>query len=52
MSTTTYIINGYKVRRGAYPWHVGLYTIVNSTNMQYICGGTLLNDRVILTGIS
>lgn len=43
------IVNGYKSREGDWPWHASILHIDLSLNIQYKCGGTLLNDNSILT---
>ena len=43
----TLIISGTVVERGQYPWQVAIYM---KRNKELICGGTLLNQRVISTG--
>ncbi|KYB29441.1 hypothetical protein TcasGA2_TC031984 [Tribolium castaneum] len=42
----TLIVNGTNAIRGDYPWQVALY---NKTSKVLLCGGSLLNQRVILT---
>ncbi|XP_063918253.1 clotting factor C-like isoform X2 [Zophobas morio] len=42
----TLIVGGKKAKRGKYPWHVALYDAQSKT---LLCGGTLLNQRVVLT---
>ncbi|XP_063918421.1 uncharacterized protein LOC135133832 [Zophobas morio] len=42
----TLIIGGKKAERGKYPWQVALYDAQSKT---LLCGGTLLNQRVVLT---
>ncbi|KAJ3653969.1 hypothetical protein Zmor_013188 [Zophobas morio] len=42
----TLIIGGTVVERGQYPWQVAIYM---KRNKELICGGTLLNQRVIST---
>mgnify|MGYP005984400003 CR=1 FL=1 len=43
----TSIIGGEKAERGEYPWQVALY---DAKSKNLLCGGTLLNQRVVLTG--
>lgn len=47
VKSPTLIVNGDNVTRGDYPWQVAIY---NKTNEVLICGGALVNQRVILTG--
>lgn len=39
-------MNGDNVTRGDYPWQVAIY----KNKKTLICGGSLINQRVILTG--
>ena len=43
----TLIVRGNRTKKGDYPWQVALY---RATTKKFLCGGTLLNERVILTG--
>ena len=43
----TLIVGGNETQRREYPWQVALY---RSSDKELLCGGTLLNQRVILTG--
>lgn len=44
-----YVSLGDAVEDGQYPWHAGLY--FNNTNKEIIlqCGGTLLNNRIVIS---
>ncbi|XP_063910061.1 uncharacterized protein LOC135127544 isoform X1 [Zophobas morio] len=42
----TLIVRGNRTKKGDYPWQVALY---RATTKKFLCGGTLLNERVILT---
>ncbi|XP_063910656.1 clotting factor C-like [Zophobas morio] len=42
----TLIVRGSETKKGAYPWQAALYRKVDKT---FLCGGSLLNERVILT---
>jgi hypothetical protein len=44
---TDKIVGGNSTRQGLFPWHVAIYL-----NDVIICGGSLLSERVILTGES
>lgn len=43
------IVGGTVVPKGDYPWTVALY---HGDNKDFICGGTLISSRLILTGKS
>lgn len=43
------IVNGYKSKEGDWPWHASILHIEINQNIQYKCGGTLLNSNSILT---
>jgi dynein heavy chain len=45
---TPYITNGVGTERGQWPWHVGIYLLVDN-ELQYICGGALITDQSVLT---
>ncbi|RZC36204.1 Trypsin domain containing protein, partial [Asbolus verrucosus] len=45
---TTLIVHGNNVTRSDYPWQVAIYR-TNATKKELICGGTLINQRIILT---
>jgi hypothetical protein len=47
VNAQTLIVNGKPVKKGDYPWQVALYTL---NDKELICGGSLLNQRVVLTG--
>ena len=42
----TLIVNGDTVQQGEYPWQVGIY----GARKQFVCGGALISQRLILTG--
>lgn len=44
----TLITHGFKTREGLWPWHVALYHNTKFTR-NYVCGGTLINRKTILT---
>jgi hypothetical protein len=46
VNAQTLIVNGKPVKKGDYPWQVALYTL---NDKELICGGSLLNQRVVLT---
>lgn len=51
-SVGPYIINGQRAARGAWPWQVVVYTGIYSFGQferLTLCGGTLINDRWVLT---
>ena len=43
----TLIVAGSQTKVGDYPWQAALYRVIDK---ELICGGSLLNERVILTG--
>ena len=43
----TLIVGGTEAERGKYPWQIALY---DAKSKILLCGGTLLNQRVVLTG--
>jgi len=43
-TTGPYIVNGQLAARGAWPWQVSIYY-----DHKFICGGSLINDRWVLT---
>lgn len=43
------IVNGRKTRDGDWPWHASILHVELDQNIQYKCGGTLLNSNSILT---
>lgn len=42
------IYGGIETRRGNWPWVIAIY-IKNQTNLKFICGGSLINNRDIVT---
>lgn len=45
---TELLIGGQKVKRGHYPWTIALYK-KKSEGFSHICGGSLLNQRIVVT---
>ncbi|XP_055621206.1 elastase-1-like [Toxorhynchites rutilus septentrionalis] len=45
--TRSLITNTYEVQPGDYPWHAAVYLV--SPVKQYICGGTLVGQNVVIT---
>lgn len=43
------IINGYPAIRGQFPWQVGIRLRISDTESRQHCGGTVINDRWIIT---
>lgn len=41
------IVHGYKSPRGAFPWYIALYQDNN-----FICGGSLVSKKYVITGIT
>lgn len=48
MKQRGFLLNGESTQPGDWPWHAAIY--LRNKNLKYICGGTLISDRVILTG--
>ncbi|KAJ8932159.1 hypothetical protein NQ314_014885, partial [Rhamnusium bicolor] len=48
VATNSLVVNGNTVPRGAYPWLVALFG-VKATGLNYMCSGTLISDRHIVT---
>ncbi|XP_060534404.1 serine protease gd-like isoform X2 [Cylas formicarius] len=48
IATNSLIVNGNRVPRGAYPWLVAIF-VVKATGLNYICSGSLISDRHIVT---
>ncbi|XP_011057475.1 PREDICTED: limulus clotting factor C-like isoform X2 [Acromyrmex echinatior] len=45
----TLIVNGFAARTGIFPWHVGIYAKENTDRYQQICGGTLINNNLVIS---
>ncbi|KYN22959.1 Limulus clotting factor C, partial [Trachymyrmex cornetzi] len=45
----TLIVNGFTARTGIFPWHVGIYAKENTDGYQQICGGTLINNNLVVS---
>jgi hypothetical protein len=43
------ITHGQKTARGQFPWHAALYQS-KDIHLKYICGGSLIGPKTILTG--
>ncbi|XP_037031047.1 limulus clotting factor C-like [Bradysia coprophila] len=43
------IVNGHTSKEGDWPWHTGILHIEINRNIEYKCGGTLLNTDSVLT---
>ncbi|KOB68037.1 Pattern recognition serine proteinase [Operophtera brumata] len=41
------VAGGERVKRGEFPWHAGIYK--NITTYQQVCGGSLINNRVVIS---
>jgi hypothetical protein len=44
------ITHGQNTARGQFPWHAALYQS-KDINLKYICGGSLIGPKTILTGM-
>ncbi|XP_062546160.1 polyserase-2-like [Armigeres subalbatus] len=40
---------GWKVEEGQWPWHVAIFHRHPNETLQYVCGGSLLNEKHLLT---
>lgn len=50
-SSVSLIADGYPEKRGGAPWNVAIYsTEFNSETPRFICGGTLINAELVLSG--
>ena len=48
--TLTRIVNGTPARKGAWPWQVAIgYRNPNDDTIDYLCGGTLVTTRHVVT---
>ncbi|KYQ49917.1 Limulus clotting factor C [Trachymyrmex zeteki] len=45
----TLIVNGSPARAGIFPWHVGIYAKESTDRYQQICGGTLINNNLVVS---
>lgn len=43
------IVNGYTSKEKDWPWHAAILHVALNQNIEYKCGGTLLNSNSILT---
>lgn len=43
------ISGGTAVQEGDFPWHVGIYRRLQ-TSLQYICGGSIISEKLVLSG--
>jgi hypothetical protein len=49
--STALIVKGDTTNKGEFPWQVAIYQRRgNPETKQLICGGTLISERIILTG--
>lgn len=49
ITTNHLIFDGHVVPRGAYPWLVAIF-LVKTTGLNYICSGSLISNRHVVTG--
>ncbi|ODM96450.1 Limulus clotting factor C [Orchesella cincta] len=45
---TPFIVNGQSIKRGQWPWHVGIF-VEHEGKLTYICGGSLVTENAVLT---
>lgn len=50
MGATPLIVQGVRSARGSYPWHAALFK-TTETGFEFICGGSLISDKHVLTGM-
>ncbi|KAG8129395.1 hypothetical protein E2320_016069, partial [Naja naja] len=43
------IIGGHESKEGAWPWQVSLQTYNHGGGFLHLCGGTLINNRTVLS---
>lgn len=48
-AVTTLVMNGHKAPAGYFPWVVALF-LRDGGGMEYICTGSIITDRSIVTG--
>jgi hypothetical protein len=46
-----FISNGIETKVGEFPWHVGIYRYSDNGTLQQVCGGSLINPSMVLTGM-
>lgn len=44
------VIKGYTANQGEFPWHAGIYHRLNETVLEQVCGGTLISEKVVISG--
>ncbi|GLV43968.1 modular serine protease [Carabus blaptoides fortunei] len=44
-----YIVGGEHAKKGAFPWHVGIYKLNNFNQYEQKCGGSIISRKVILS---
>lgn len=50
---TPLIVGGSNITIGDSPWHVAIYLKdVSTGTVKYICGGSILNPKVVLSGMN
>ncbi|ODM92288.1 Complement receptor type 2 [Orchesella cincta] len=45
---TPFIVNGQSIKRGQWPWHVGIF-VEHEGKLTYVCGGSLVTENAVLT---
>ncbi|CAL7944825.1 unnamed protein product [Xylocopa violacea] len=43
------VVNGFQVKLGAFPWHVGIYNKKTENEYEQICGGTLISNNLVVS---
>lgn len=48
--STPYSRNGVEIKIAEAPWHVGIYINLNEKDFKRVCGGSIVSDRLVVTG--
>lgn len=51
MDSVTMIMHGTGAKLGEWPWSTALYHIVSNSTWEFYCGGTLISENAVITGI-
>ena len=49
-ATAALTVNGDKVSSGAFPWHAAIYLKKSDSQYDYVCGGSLITNSVVVSG--